>query len=185
MGKKPCSICKKLLTNVKRHLKNQKKCEPPKEIVENCILDLPIKESEESEQIKNVPIVEDMKEYIDEESNIEIKNGEGLEYLNGIGDNTIDLILTDPPYIISNAKTGMNQHYIDVKNNPEKLNKTEKEWKIYWKEYVKKNNINEKDPKVLKQKEKQKEKYLKYGTIYGKKFAVKTDYGIWDSDFTL
>jgi DNA modification methylase len=32
---------------------------------------------------------------------------------------------------------------------------------------------------------KYKEDYLKYGSIYGKKFAVTTDYGSWDSDFTL
>ncbi len=126
-----------------------------------------------------------MKEYIDEEFNIEIKNSEGLEYLNGIEDNTIDLILTDPPYIISNEKTGMNQHYIDVKHNLKKLSKTEKEWNEFWKKHVKNNKIDEKDAKVLKQKEKQKQNYLKYGTIYGKKFAVKTDYGQWDKDFTI
>ena len=27
--------------------------------------------------------------------------------------------------------------------------------------------------------------YLKYGTIYGKKYCVQTDYGSWDSEFTL
>ena len=27
--------------------------------------------------------------------------------------------------------------------------------------------------------------FLKYGSIYGKKYAVKTDYGSWDSEFTL
>ncbi len=194
MGKKPCPICKKLLTNVKRHLENKKKCEPPKEISNEIVENLPIiepeeisDEIEESEQIKNVPIVEVevMKEYIDEEFNIEIKNSEGLEYLNGIADNTIDLILTDPPYIISNEKTGMNQHYIDIKHNLKKLSKTEKEWNEFWKKYVKNNKIDEKDAKVLKQKEKQKQNYLKYGTIYGKKFAVKTDYGQWDKDFTI
>jgi site-specific DNA-methyltransferase (adenine-specific) len=187
MGKKPCPICKKLLTNVKRHLENKKKCEPSKEISNEIVENLPIIEPEESEEIKNLPIVEVevIKEYIDEESNIEIKNGEGLEYLNGIADNTIDLILTDPPYIISNEKTGMNQHYIDVKHNLKKLSKTEKEWNEFWKKHVKNNKIDEKDAKVLKQKEKQKQNYLKYGTIYGKKFAVKTDYGQWDKDFTI
>ena len=77
MGKKPCPICKKLLTNVKRHLENKKKCEPPKEISNEIVENLPIiepeeisDEIEESEQIKNVPIVEVevMKEYIDEET---------------------------------------------------------------------------------------------------------------------
>jgi site-specific DNA-methyltransferase (adenine-specific) len=30
-----------------------------------------------------------------------------------------------------------------------------------------------------------KQNYIKYGSIYGKKYAVKTDYGSWDSEFTL
>ena len=30
-----------------------------------------------------------------------------------------------------------------------------------------------------------KENYMKYGTIYGKKYCVKTDYGEWDSEFTM
>ena len=29
------------------------------------------------------------------------------------------------------------------------------------------------------------ENYLKYGSIYGKKYCVKTDYGEWDREFTL
>ena len=48
--------------------------------------------------------------------NIEIVNIEGFEYLKSIKDNTIDLILTDPPYIIS-KETGMDTHYNTVKNN--------------------------------------------------------------------
>lgn len=40
---------------------------------------------------------------------IDIKNKEGLEYLKEIKENSIDLILTDPPYIIS-KETGMNEH---------------------------------------------------------------------------
>ena len=30
-----------------------------------------------------------------------------------------------------------------------------------------------------------KKNYLKYGSIYGKKYAVTTDYGAWDSEFTM
>jgi len=29
------------------------------------------------------------------------------------------------------------------------------------------------------------EKYMKYGTIYGKKYCVKTDCGDWDNEFTM
>ena len=105
---------------------------------------------------------------------IEIKNMDGLEYLLSIKDNSIDLILTDPPYIIS-KKTGMNEHYNKIKyneeNNIESI-KTEEEWEKYKIE----NNILNDDKK---------ENYIKYGTIYGKKYCVKTDYGNWDNDFTI
>ena len=47
---------------------------------------------------------------------IEIKNIDGLEYLSTITNNSIDLILTDPPYIIS-KESGMNTHYNKVKKN--------------------------------------------------------------------
>jgi site-specific DNA-methyltransferase (adenine-specific) len=106
-------------------------------------------------------------------NDIEIRNVDGLEYLSTIPDSSVDLILTDPPYIIS-KETGMNTHYNKVKHN-EKCNiefvKTEDEWVKYKTE----NNID--DDK--------KDNYMKYGTIYGKKYCVKTDYGTWDSEFTM
>jgi DNA modification methylase len=105
---------------------------------------------------------------------ISIQNMDGLSYLQEIENNSIDLILTDPPYIIS-KESGMNSHYNNVKFNEEnniEIVKTEEEWEIYKQE----NNI-ETDEK--------KEKYMKYGTIYGKKYCVKTDYGDWDSNFTM
>jgi site-specific DNA-methyltransferase (adenine-specific) len=108
------------------------------------------------------------------EKNIEIKNMEGLEYLSTIPNGSIDLILTDPPYIIS-KETGMNIHYNNVKQNEEnniEFVKTEEEWCCYKEE----NNITD---------DKNKEKYMKYGSIYGKKYCVKTDYGDWDSNFTI
>lgn len=106
--------------------------------------------------------------------NIEIKNMDGLEYLTTIESNSIDLILTDPPYIIS-KETGMNMHYNKVKYNEInniKFIKTNEEWD----EYKNKKNITNDDNK---------EKYMKYGSIYGKKYCVKTDYGNWDNDFTI
>ena len=105
---------------------------------------------------------------------IEIQNDEGLNYLKTIPNNSVDLILTDPPYIIS-RESGMNTHYETVKEN-EKNNvefvKTEEEWQQY-----KIDNSFDTDDK--------KENYMKYGTIYGKKYCVKTDYGDWDNDFTM
>jgi site-specific DNA-methyltransferase (adenine-specific) len=105
---------------------------------------------------------------------IDIQNMDGLEYLQSVPDGSVDLILTDPPYIIS-KETGMNVHYNKVKHNEENcidFVKTEEEWVKYKTE----NNILEDDKK---------ENYMKYGTIYGKKYCVKTDYGDWDSDFTM
>jgi site-specific DNA-methyltransferase (adenine-specific) len=107
-------------------------------------------------------------------NDIEIKNTTGLEYLTSISNNSIDLILTDPPYIIS-KETGMNLHYDKVKqnekNNVEFIKNTE-EWLTYKTEHNIQNDDN-------------KENYMKYGTIYGKKYCVKTDYGLWDSEFTM
>ena len=86
-------------------------------------------------------------------------------------DNSIDLILTDPPYIISH-ETGMDKHQkLIEKNEKNGINfvKTEKEWELFKKE------------KKIKNDDK-KENYLKYG-IFGKKYAVKTDYGDWGQRF--
>lgn len=105
---------------------------------------------------------------------MDIQNMDGLEYLKSINNNTIDLILTDPPYIIS-RETGMNTHYNNVKQNEEdniEFVKTEEEWEIYKIENNIDNDMN-------------KDKYMKYGSIYGKKYCVKTNYGNWDNDFTL
>lgn len=107
-------------------------------------------------------------------NNIEVKNMDGFDYLTTIEDNSIDLILTDPPYIIS-KDTGMNTHYNNIKQNEKdniKFIKTEQEWVDYKKE----NNIED---------DTNKEKYIKYGTIYGKKYCVKTQYGKWDEEFTI
>jgi site-specific DNA-methyltransferase (adenine-specific) len=107
---------------------------------------------------------------------IDVKNMCGIEYLKSINNNSIDLILTDPPYIIS-KDSGMNEHYNNVKFNEENdiaQVKTEEEW-IKYKNNPKNNILN--DDK--------KENYMKYGTIYGKKYCVKTDYGEWDMEFTM
>lgn len=105
---------------------------------------------------------------------MELKHEEGLKYLTSINKNSINLIITDPPYIIS-RDTGMNSHYNSVKEsemNGVEFVKTEEEWDKY-----KKTNDIEDDAN--------KDKYLKFGTIYGKKYCVKTDYGDWDKDFSI
>lgn len=122
----------------------------------------------------NNTLVSKMTEETQNSSIVEVKNEDGLKYLSTIDKNSIDLILTDPPYIIS-RDTGMNTHYNTVKMM-ESINiqyvKSEKEWE----EYKNEKNINNDDKK---------ENYMKYGTIYGKKYCVKTDYGDWDKNFTI
>ena len=105
---------------------------------------------------------------------IEVKNQEGLEYLQTITNGSIDLVLTDPPYIIS-RDSGMNTLFNTIRTNEENqidTVKSEDEWTTYKEENGIEDDAN-------------KENYLKYGTIYGKKYAVKTQYGDWDSEFTV
>lgn len=68
----------------------------------------------------------------------EFSNSDGLTILKKIDNNSINLILTDPPYIIS-KETGMNSNFLSGK--PSKK--------------------------------------------YGNKYAIQTDYGNWDSNFTI
>ena len=103
-----------------------------------------------------------------------IKNVDGLTFLKEIDDNSIDLILTDPPYIIS-KESGMNTHYDTVKQN-EINNVTSVKTEDDWNTFKVKNDIKD---------DSKKSNYMKYGTIYGKKYCVKTNYGSWDSEFTL
>lgn len=110
---------------------------------------------------------------------ISVENKDGMSYLSSIENSSIDLILTDPPYIIS-QDSGMDKHYNAVKENEEKgikYVKTEEEWL----EYKNNNNLMSEKGEL----ETQKENYLRYGTIYGKKYCVRTDYGEWDKNFTM
>tara|TARA_Y100000992_G_scaffold10156_1_gene6301 strand:- start:1856 stop:2671 length:816 start_codon:yes stop_codon:yes gene_type:complete len=103
-----------------------------------------------------------------------IQNTDGLTFLESVPINSVDLILTDPPYIIS-KDSGMDKHYNTVKSNEEnniEFVKTEEEWITYKTTH----NITT---------DEKKQDYLKYGTVYGKKYCVKTDYGDWDSEFTM
>ena len=99
-----------------------------------------------------------------------IKNMDGLLFLNEVKDNSVDLILTDPPYMTS-KDSGMNDFYNKVEND-EIICKTEEEWCKFL-ELNPDTNIE------------MKENYIKYGTIYGKKYCVKTQYGDWDNNFTI
>lgn len=118
-----------------------------------------------------------------------VQNTDGLNYLSNIDDETIDLILTDPPYITS-RKSGMDEHVKLVKELEETNTnaKEETHWDALkteeeWNSWMVKHNVQEKDRE--KKLDSLKKHYLKYGSIYGKKYAVVTNYGDWDSEFTM
>tara|TARA_Y100000385_G_scaffold289012_1_gene357202 strand:- start:3241 stop:4113 length:873 start_codon:yes stop_codon:yes gene_type:complete len=108
---------------------------------------------------------------------MDIKCKEGLEYLLTIADNSVDLVLTDPPYITS-TESGMNTLHNRIQENKEKgikFMKTEEEWNAVKGKYQDKDI----DQETMKR------NYMTYGDIYGKKYAVKTDYGQWDKNFSM
>ena len=78
----------------------------------------------------------------------------------------------------------MNKHYDKVKENRQKgikYVKTEEDWIQYKKKLNKpKGELNEERGPGWS-----KENYLLHGTILGKKYCNKTDYGSWDKEFTL
>jgi len=145
-------------------------------------------------------------------NNISILNKEGLEFLSELADNSIDLVLTDPPYVIS-QETGMDRwvHHVAKQDKavasyaaktPEAQEdiihpniKTEKQWLQYktlweWLSWFHISGIDTLDKKTIEEDilpslKKMKRDFLKYGSIYGKKYAVRTKYGPWDEDFTL
>ena len=145
--------------------------------------------SENSIQVQNVPKKFKFKK-IEKTAEDEIKNIDGLCYLESLNNETINLVLTDPPYITS-RKTGMDeQAKIVQKYSESKKNiKSEEDWKKFktdeeWEKWMIKNNITD-ESKKKKELAKLKNNYLKYGSIYGKKYAVVTDYGDWDNNFTM
>jgi DNA modification methylase len=109
-------------------------------------------------------------------------NTDAISFLQSVPTNSVNLILTDPPYIIS-RKSGMESHYQSVSALAKNGNnaKTEAEWIEYKKTLDK--------PKEELQAEKgkgwSKDNYIKYGSILGKKYSVQTDFGKWDSEFTF
>lgn len=117
--------------------------------------------------------------------------------MSDIPDNSVDLILTDPPYITS-RDSGMDKwvdHVAKQDQEGAKDLRTENDWKGLktlrgWINFLNKDNSLFENNKIKAGSVKKKLKaykrdYLKYGSIYGKKYAVKTNYGDWDSQFTM
>tara|TARA_Y100000114_G_scaffold121261_1_gene116414 strand:+ start:2149 stop:3036 length:888 start_codon:yes stop_codon:yes gene_type:complete len=122
---------------------------------------------------------------------VNFKNQDGLEFLQCLPDNSVDLILTDPPYITS-RDSGMDRwvKHVEAQDEDDAKNiKTEQDWNNHktlwqWFEWFYKGGVTD-FKKAQRRLTKMKESYLKYGSIYGKKYAVTTNYGEWDSEFTV
>ena len=110
---------------------------------------------------------------------MDIQNIDGIQYLSTLEKNSIDLILTDPPYITS-SETGMGNLHKQIQENKEKgieFVKTEEEWDSVKDKYIgKKGEMTE---------EQMKTNFIRYGSIYGSKYSVQTEYGEWDTSFTM
>jgi len=92
-----------------------------------------------------------------------------LELLSTIESNSVDLVLTDPPYIIS-KKSGMQSHS-ERKPGDEGYKQISKQ-----KSQLLQEDSTEFENGIT----------LEIEEIdYGRRFAVKTDYGDWDKDYTL
>lgn len=109
---------------------------------------------------------------------MDIQSCDGLSYLSSITNKSVDLILTDPPYITS-TETGMGNLHKQIKQNKQQgieYVKTEEEWNAVKSNYIGKKKMKE---------ETMKENYMKYGSIFGSKYSVQTEYGEWDTTFTM
>ena len=109
---------------------------------------------------------------------MEITNESGKKVLERLEDKSIDLILTDPPYVIS-KKSGMNTFISKIEEKGlDKDNMKMMKTEVEWEKYKKDNNIKDGI-------EKKKKNYMKYGNVTGKKYGYKTDFGEWDKKFTM
>ena len=78
----------------------------------------------------------------------EVLNMDGLSYLNTVNNNTVDLVLTDPPYITS-KKSGMDEQAKIVKN----YNENRKKRDVYFDDQKKENIEKINKDNTLKKKE--------------------------------
>ena len=109
---------------------------------------------------------------------MDIQNKEGIDYLSTIDNNSVNLILTDPPYITS-TETGMGNLHKQIQKNKKmgiEYVKTEEEWNLVKDKHIGKKNMSE---------ETMKQNFMKYGSIFGSKYSVQTEYGEWDTSFTM
>ena len=177
-----CEKCGKVFSQ-KGHFMNHQKRKRPCKPIENKVIEVKVQEkiqelSENGEiEIKNINLISNNQNN-SKNITMDIQNKDGLDYLSTIDNNSIDLVLTDPPYITS-TETGMGNLHKQIKENKEKgieYVKTEEEWNSVKDKYVGKKDMPE---------ETMKQNFMKYGSIFGSKYSVQTEYGEWDTSFTM
>jgi len=168
-----CENCGKIFSqkgHFTNHMKRKTPCKPPKnKIIEEKVQEKlnEITEGINHEGLTNIS-----------QLTVDIQNKEGFEYLSTIKDKSIDLILTDPPYITS-TETGMGNLHKKIQENKKKgieFVKTEEQWNKVKDKYVGKKDMSE---------ETMKQNFMKFGSIFGSKYSVQTEYGEWDTSFTM
>ena len=176
-----CEKCGKVFTQ-KGHFMNHQKRKRPCKPIENKVIEEKVQqklqELSENNNIKFENLISNNQNNITTNITMDIQNKDGLDYLSTINNNSIDLVLTDPPYITS-TETGMGNLHKQIKENKEKgieNVKTEEEWESVKDKYIDKKNMSE---------EKMKQNFIKYGSIFGSKYSVQTEYGDWDTNFTM
>jgi site-specific DNA-methyltransferase (adenine-specific) len=104
---------------------------------------------------------------------IDVQCMDGMQYMATVPNGSVDLVLTDPPYIIS-RESGMDAHYraCEAADASNTNTKTPEEWTAY-----KAANALADDTGRAN--------YIRYGSIYGRKYCVVTNYGEWDRAFTM
>ena len=115
---------------------------------------------------------------------ITVEVNDGVSHMAGVANGSVDLILTDPPYIIS-RDSGMEKFSCVVKDAESTgiSVKTMAEWNEY--HHKNEDKIMELIATEGAKIEILQRNYLSYGSIYGKKYAVKTKFGSWDEEFSL
>jgi site-specific DNA-methyltransferase (adenine-specific) len=94
-----------------------------------------------------------------------------LELLSTIESGSVDLVLTDPPYIIS-KKSGMQSHSERKPGDKGYKQKSKKKFQILQEDGTEFENGITLESEIEE-------------VDYGRRFAVKTDYGQWDKDYTI
>lgn len=124
---------------------------------------------------------------------LKFENKDCETFLSELDKDSVDLVLTDPPYITS-RDSGMDRwvDWVKEQKSPEaEMVKTEEDFQNLktpeqWDAWFSKNSKKQlTDIEKKKKLQKLKEDYMRYGSIYGEKYAVRTNYGQWDSNYTL